>query len=161
MSTAVGVRTAKHLMKTDVVTVPRGTTLRDAARLLEEEHVHGAPVIDPSGAVLGVVSGTDLAAAITEETVSHAPRPTVAYGGAESVPWAEVDPDDTVENVMSATVISAAPDTTAGALGALMARERVHRVLILEDGDLAGIVSATDLLPCLAEYETALEVSDV
>jgi len=156
MNTDIGIRSARDLMKTDVITVRVGTTLRDAAQILSEEHVHGVPVVDLTGAVVGVLSGTDLATAMTEEISPHAPAPAVDYGDTDRFPVVDVDPDQTVEHVMSTDVISAGPTATAGDLAAIMGAQEVHRVLILDDGALLGIVSTTDLLPCLAEYENTL-----
>lgn len=149
---------AKDVMSTEVVTVRAGTTLREAARILEEEQVHGVPVLDAAKNILGVLSGTDLANALTEEVDPRAPRPPrgVDWGDVGSSPLVDADPDETVENVMTTRVVHAAPDATVGALAKLMAREKVHRVLITEGKALRGIVSATDLLGCLVQYEAAL-----
>ncbi|MFG0317515.1 MAG: CBS domain-containing protein [Planctomycetota bacterium JB042] len=146
-------------MNEKVVTVRAGTTLREAARLLEEERVHGVPVLDAAKNVVGVLSGTDLAGALTAEVDPRAPRPegSVDWLEAEAAPLVDADPDETVENVMTTRIVHAAPDATVGAIARLMGREKVHRVLITEGKTLRGIVSATDLLDCLVKYEKALE----
>jgi CBS domain-containing protein len=51
--------TAEDLMSRDVVRLPRGMPLREAARLLIERHVGGAPVVDGRGKCIGVLSATD------------------------------------------------------------------------------------------------------
>jgi CBS-domain-containing membrane protein len=51
--------TADDLMTRDVVRVPEGMSLRDAARLLLRNHVGGAPVVDAQGRCVGVVSAID------------------------------------------------------------------------------------------------------
>ncbi len=150
---------ARDVMNENVVTVRAGTTLREAARILEEERVHGVPVLDAAKNIVGVLSGTDLAGALTAEVDPRAPRPSdsVDWMEAEAAPLVDADPDETVENVMTTRVVHAAPDATVGAVARLMSREKVHRVLITEGKTLRGIVSATDLLDCLAKYEKALE----
>jgi CBS domain-containing protein len=49
----------RDIMTTDVITVSPETTLREAMELFAKRHVSGAPVV-AGGAVLGVVSSTDL-----------------------------------------------------------------------------------------------------
>jgi CBS domain-containing protein len=52
-----------ELMRREVVTVPPGASLKDAARLLVEKRISGMPVVDDAGGVLGVLSETDIVAA--------------------------------------------------------------------------------------------------
>src|SRR5262245_46351255 len=51
--------TATDLMSRDLVTIPRGMSLRAAAHLLSEAQVSGAPVVDETGRCVGVLSATD------------------------------------------------------------------------------------------------------
>src|SRR5436190_21926771 len=51
--------TAADLMSRDVTTVPCHLSLRQAAHLLAQARVTGAPVIDALGACVGVISATD------------------------------------------------------------------------------------------------------
>lgn len=50
---------AADLMSRDVVTVPEGMSLRAAARLLFQNQISGAPVVDASGRCTGVLSAAD------------------------------------------------------------------------------------------------------
>jgi CBS domain-containing protein len=51
--------TAGDLMTRDVLTIHQDTLMRDAARLLHEAQVSGAPVVDEHGTCVGVLSATD------------------------------------------------------------------------------------------------------
>lgn len=53
--------TAADLMTADVITLNAGMPLRDAARTLVRAGVHGAPVSDGDGRLIGVLSVSDLA----------------------------------------------------------------------------------------------------
>jgi CBS domain-containing protein len=50
----------RDVMTSEVATVPFGTTLKEVARILAERRISGVPVVDESGAVLGVVSEADI-----------------------------------------------------------------------------------------------------
>lgn len=153
-------KTAKDLMKTALVTIRQSAGLEELAVLMDEENVHGVPVLDEYGKPVGVVSRTDLAATLAEDTDPRAPAYRsaleVEMGDAEAVPYANIDPDLRVKDIMSTRLVKAAPDATVGALARQMLREKVHRVLIAEGEKLLGIVSSTDLLSCLSDYEKAL-----
>src|SRR5512132_1445511 len=50
----------EDVMTRDVVTVPPGASLKEAARLLVEHRISGLPVVDNESHVLGVISEADL-----------------------------------------------------------------------------------------------------
>jgi len=158
-------RTAADLMQKNVITASAAMSLRDLALLLEEEGIHGLPVVDSAGDPIGVVSLTDLATAITSETDQLTPkRPYYSVMDEEidldegySAPDVDVDVDLTVGDIMSTHIVKAGVDATAGELAKLMSEQRVHRVLITDGDRLVGIVSSTDVLSCTHEYEQALK----
>ena len=47
-------------MKTDLVTIRGSGTVREASKLLRDGTFHSLPVIDDDGALLGIVTSTDL-----------------------------------------------------------------------------------------------------
>jgi CBS domain-containing protein len=72
--------TAKDLMTDAVVTLPEAMSLREAARLLAEAAVHGAPVVDAEGRCVGVLSVSDLARWALQQADPPAARPrTCSY----------------------------------------------------------------------------------
>ena len=52
--------TAKDIMTRDVVCVRTGTNLRELEKIFLEKGISGAPVIDDSGNLVGVISLKDL-----------------------------------------------------------------------------------------------------
>lgn len=159
------IRKAADLMQKDVITATANMTLHDLAVLMEEEGIHGLPVVDSAGDPIGVVSRSDLASSITTESGSLTPErqyyavydEDIDLDEGYSPPDVEVDGDMTVGDIMSTHIVKAGVNATAGELGGLMSRERVHRVLITEGPKLVGIVSSSDVLKCLAEYEKTLK----
>jgi CBS domain-containing protein len=59
--------------------------------------------------------------------------------------------EHTVAEAMSRRVVSVKPGTSAEAAARLMSRLGIHRLLVLEDGRLAGILSAMDLVRAVAD----------
>src|SRR5512136_1570585 len=52
--------TAGDVMTREVITVKRETTIRDLAELFARHRISSAPVVDDSGAMIGIVTETDL-----------------------------------------------------------------------------------------------------
>ena len=71
--------TVREIMRTELVTVVPDMSVHDLARLLADNQISGAPVVDVDGEVLGVVSMTDvIRLAASEADIHVAPRPLVA-----------------------------------------------------------------------------------
>src|SRR6516165_4771835 len=66
--------TAADLMNPDVIPLPEGMPLRDAARLLLRNQIGGAPVVDGQGKCVGVFSAIDFLR--LSEVRADATRPT-------------------------------------------------------------------------------------
>lgn len=120
---------ARELMEKDVITIAPETPLSEVQRLFAEDEIHGAPVVDEDGAVVGVISTQD----VLRVGLDYADR----LG------------DLTAADAMTKDLVSAPPTTTAIDLAATMYRQRVHRILIVEDKALVGIVTTFDLLRAL------------
>jgi CBS domain-containing protein len=67
--------TAGDAMSRAVVTVPHDLLLREAARRLADAGVHGAPVVDGAGRLVGVLSVTDLARWAADQSAAPAGGP--------------------------------------------------------------------------------------
>ncbi|GMV06314.1 MAG: CBS domain-containing protein [Gemmatimonadota bacterium] len=63
--------TVRDIMNSKVVTVTPDTTVRQLARILADEEISGAPVVDGNGSLLGVVSATDVVRLAAEDAEIH------------------------------------------------------------------------------------------
>jgi CBS domain-containing protein len=60
--------TVRDIMQTNVTTVAPRTTVRELTRLLADHGISGVPVVTASGAVVGVVSSTDIVRLAADES---------------------------------------------------------------------------------------------
>jgi len=88
--------TVRDVMQTDVVTVSTDTTARYLARLLADEEISGVPVLNGSGALVGVVSSTDLVRLAAEDTGLQL-RPTGVAMGIDTIRDPDVDEEEMEE----------------------------------------------------------------
>ncbi len=134
-----------EIMTRDVVTVSPETPLRDVARLLADSRISGVPVVDTTGACIGVVSEGDLLA-------KHVSRP-MGRGPFDWIFGELHDPDEarrraatTAREAMSSPVVTIKADCAVRDAAALMVDRDVNRLPVMSDGKVVGIVSRADLV---------------
>lgn len=154
--------TAKDIMRTDVATLRPEDTLESAIDLFEELHISGAPVVDSSGELVGVLSASDIARFAREKGSARGAASEKLEQLDDELTEDEglFDVDDYSEELlgrervcdwMTAKVISARPDATLRDLCRVMSRESVHRVVIASGRKLAGLVTSFDVVRCVAD----------
>lgn len=127
----------RDVMSSNVLTIPFSCTLAEAATLLFERGVSGAPVLGSNGRILGVVSHTDLV-----NPRHHAA--VLDRASADNLAVAEA---------MTRVVFAVQPDDPLISAIRLMVDEKIHRVLVTDEhGKLAGIVVPMDILRELARH---------
>jgi CBS domain-containing protein len=162
----VTVKTAKDIMQTQVVSVGSDDPLPSVYRLFADEEISGAPVVDESGTVVGVVSIRDLIRATRDDQESSFVDSNYfrdgSFNAGASCLMSGDDFEGTlsqrvVSEVMTAGVIAVAPDTPVSEIAKTILSDRIHRVLVVErrrDKDaLVGLISLFDLVALLASDE--------
>jgi CBS domain-containing protein len=135
MKTAV-----KGVMTTRVIWVKRDATFREMAVALRENRISAFPVIDDDGKVVGVVSEADM---LTKQALAD---PGVLGGLLHHKDQAKAR-GVTAGDLMSAPVVTVAPEDTVEHAARLMYTHKVKRLPFIEgNGHLAGIISRADVL---------------
>ena len=130
---------ARDLMETDLITVSPETPVVDVHRLFVEDEIHGAPVVDDDLRVVGVVSALDLLRIVGERYDDFETRLA----------------DVTAGDAMTGALVAVSPDTTVAEIARLMRAQRIHRVLVIQDRELLGVITTFDLLAALEVSEPA------
>lgn len=145
--------TAAAIMTPDPVCAEPSTTIRQLARLLDDNDISGCPVIDHAGRVVGVVSKTDLIRRCSEGAgdippaylfeVITARGPADETGPASPIP----EPLVCVQDFMTPGAVTARPTTPIHEVAALMTTRGVHRVIVVDDDMYPlGMITALDVL---------------
>jgi CBS domain-containing protein len=151
-------------MRVVVSALAPDTSLAAASRLFVERHITGAPVVDASGRIVGVVSQTDLVAGprATSELEGRNAYYVVLHGRTV-LEGAVAEPNEgvrgVVEDVMTRHVIMVEPDAPLRDAVRTMVAERVHRVLVVHDRRLVGVITSMDVLRMLAPDAVRVETS--
>jgi len=172
--------TVGDIMRREVITIRRGASVGDLARLLDREEISGVPVVDPDGTVLGVISRSDLVRALARtpelgrerefwealgrelpmavdddpEAYFLAPEGTrLALPGSLALEGGALE-ETPVEDLMTPVAFSVPPDMSIRDLSAFLVRGGIHRALVVERGGLVGIVTTFDVLRHYAEMDS-------
>ena len=154
----MGQPTAEQFMTKSVVSVSPEASLLDVLRLFVEEDIHGAPVIDEAGDLVGVVTTSDLLRAEEEEhdtliAASDYLREILEFS-APDAPRDLTDFQDRlaqrrVADVMTNAYASVRADAPVADVARCLRENGIHRVWVERDGALCGVVSALDLMPVI------------
>jgi len=151
---------ARDVMVRDVITIGPRDTVAHAAKLIAQNDVSALPVIDDHGRLVGLISEGDLMNREEIGTEIHHPWwiEAVTPGAALAAEFAKSH-GKRVEEVMSENVITATEDTSLADIAALLERNRIKRVPIVQHGELVGIVSRSNLVQALASNAGASKAS--
>jgi CBS domain-containing protein len=141
---------AADLMTSFVVTVRPDATIQEAAQLMLQYRISGLPVTDKDGAVLGIITESDLLRRAETGTEKHHSRWVSLLAGPGRLAQEYVHTHGRrVGEVMTERVFTVTPQTPVSDLVALMENKRVKRLLVVDQGRLAGIVSRADVMAAL------------
>lgn len=151
---------AKDIMTSPVTTLTPGQEIMDAARILLERHINGAPVLDEDGMIVGVLTRDDL---ITQQkeiplpsyfVVLDALIPIKSLGQVERE--AEKIAATTVEHAMTADPVIVSPDTPLAEIAELMVDKKVHTIPVQDEtGELVGVIGKEDVLKTMVPGQKA------
>ena len=145
-------RTVSDTMTRQVLTVHPDTPFKQIAELLVGQGIDAVPVVDETGQVLGIVSGSDLTC--HEETA-----PTLGQyltHGRTTLTHARKARARTARELMSAPVRTIGPEAGVCEALAVMNRGGVGRLVVLEAGRLVGILARSDLLRVYTRSDEAI-----
>jgi CBS domain-containing protein len=118
------------IMTRSVLAIPPNTTLDEAHAMMREARIHHL-VVMKAGRVAGVLAQRDVDRAL----LARIPN--------DDDPWS-------VEELMSSRVVVGAPDMTVREAAGLLRGHAIGCLPIMDDKQLVGIVTTSDLLDLLA-----------
>jgi CBS domain-containing protein len=141
---------AKDIMTKDLITVSPDTEIAKAATLLLENHINGAPVVDASGKLTGILCQSDLI--YQQKKLSLPSFFTFLDGFIPLTSMKEIEKEikkvtaATVEQVMTPNPVTVQADTPVQDVASLMVEKRYHTVPVMEGDALVGILGKEDVL---------------
>jgi CBS-domain-containing membrane protein len=151
------------LMTRDVAVINCKSDVHELEKLLLEKRVHGLPVVNDDGILVGVISQTDLLAWHYNSGVDG-----VAFYDTSRL---QVDDEDSlaglrltdiqtapVEEVMSPLVHCIRADMPIAVAASAMVGQRIHRLVVVDETfRVQGVISALDILRAIPGVDELVE----
>jgi CBS domain-containing protein len=135
----------RDIMSHPVFTVRSTDPIEGAAALLADRGITAAPVVDPDGRLIGMVSEGDLLRdRVPDDPTAHL-RPMVSHHRPK-----------VVAEVMTRTVVTAWLDEDVSDVARTMLNRDVRSIPVLDGGRLVGIISRRDLLRTVVRTDEVL-----
>ncbi len=153
---------AKDLMSSDVITVREDLPIDELANFFLDQEITGAPVEGADGTVVGVVSVVDIARVKSEPSeeaweslaptyYDRAEDPRVGHEGVRV--FHVGDETKRVGEIMNDQLYSVGENASVSEIASAMLRNHVHRLLVIENNELVGVISTSDLLGLLIDKD--------
>ena len=132
---------AREVMTSPVISVTANTPIWDIAQLLLKNHISAVPILDYSGAPIGMVSEGDLIGRRNAQREWW--LALLAEGKSLSSDFLSElrRPERVAIEIMSKPVVTVGEDTDAAEIARLLTTYRIKRVPVVRDGRVVGIVS--------------------
>jgi CBS domain-containing protein len=122
-------------MSSSVLTIGPDHTLREAARRMSQKHVGAAVVLDGDTSGIGILTERDV---------------LVSIGDGQ-------DPDqERVSDHLTGDLVFATPDWSLEAAAEAMVRGGFRHLIVLDDGEVSGMLSVRDIVRCWSHAPAAL-----
>jgi CBS domain-containing protein len=140
-------------MTTDLITVSPDMEISAAAKILLENRINGAPVVDDGDNLVGILCQSDLVA-----QQKKLPIPTLFTfldGIFQLTSTKQIEKQVRkiaalkVSDAMSPGPVSVKPDTGIEAVAALMVDNSFHTLPVIENNRLVGVIGKEDILRTL------------
>jgi len=113
-------------MTRKVATIRPEAGAQEAAQLLDEKRISGAPVVDAESKIIGIITEADIISKVNRDGLC-------------------------VADIMSHDVIAISEETPVSEIAALLTERKIKRVPVVCDGKLVGIVSRADIVHAVAQ----------
>lgn len=142
--------TAKQIMTREIITVGMELAVSELAALFWKNRIGGAPVVDESGKLLGIVTESDL---IDQSKKVHIPTiMTILDSMIFLENPAKLDREikkmtgTKVKDIYSTKVTTVNEDTPMSEIATIMADRKLHTLPVVDGDRLVGVIGKADII---------------
>ena len=144
---------AKDIMTRNVITASPDTTVEELGRLFLGKDVSGAPVVDKSMNLIGIVTENDL---ITTNKRVHIPTILRLFDAFIPLGTSRLESEikrmaaTTVGDICTKDVVTVDEEASIEDIATIMTEEKIHLLPVLREGKLVGIIGKKDVIKGIA-----------
>jgi CBS domain-containing protein len=147
----------QDVIQRDVITVTPDLSYAEVARILHDNKISGAPVVDDDGALLGIISEKDLLRVLYPRYGSYYEGPEMYTDFEERENKICEIKENKITHFMTTDIVMISLETPIMKIGGLMLAKGVHRLPVVENGILIGIVTRGDIFKTILKDQLGLE----
>jgi CBS domain-containing protein len=117
-----------HFMTTNIKSIQADSSIKKASQIMYEKHIPSL-LVEENNNIVGIITYRDIAIALA------------IY---------ENKPISQIKEIMSSPVISVNSDSSILNAVEIMIEKRIHELPVIDDGNIRGIISSTDLIVLLS-----------
>ncbi|MCA8975139.1 MAG: CBS domain-containing protein [Planctomycetes bacterium] len=143
---------AADVMQRELVTVQASDSIEEVERIIADAKVSGVPVIGDGGRIIGILSTSDLVSRYAADDDHESPHFDTADED-EDDELVDYEPDSNrvcAADVMTPEIQSIPSSTPLREVARRMADGEIHRLLVVDQGRLVGLVSTLDVIRAIA-----------
>jgi CBS domain-containing protein len=126
------------IMTSDVITLNHTDNLDTAEQLFKSNNIRHIPVVSGTS-IIGMLSLTDLLRISFADAAHGGDIDTTVYNMF------------TIEQVMAKNIVSVSSDATIREAAEILSKKEFHALPVVNNGELAGIVTTTDMINYLLD----------
>jgi CBS domain-containing protein len=135
----------KNVFRPEVITINVNSSFEEAVAILYKNKISGVPVVDDDGKIVGILSEKDLFKVLYPYETSFALNPEMYLDFESRENKVDDIKNKKISEFMSKNVIVVDVEMPLLKAGGLMLARGIHRLPVLENGKLVGIVSRSDI----------------
>lgn len=117
-----------HFMTTNIKSIQADSSIKKTSQIMYEKHIPSL-LVEENNNIVGIITYRDIAIALA------------IY---------ENKPISQIKEIMSSPVISVNSDSSILNAVEIMIEKRIHELPVIDDGNIRGIISSTDLIVLLS-----------
>ena len=145
-----------EVMTKEAVTVNPAMSVHDIARLFVEKNISGAPVLDASGALVGIVLEEGV---IFQDKKVHLPTFLSLAVGFVTLGAHRLEEEIkkisaiSVKDIMQTDFVTVSPQTQLTDAATVMIEKNAYYLPVVEDAQLVGVLTKKDIVRAIAQGE--------
>jgi CBS domain-containing protein len=154
--------TARDIMNPEVIVAKERMTIQELANFLTANMITGAPVVNDTGKLVGVVSETDIVRSGARQDSALKEKREASYylrGWEDRFDEDELGEFHVIEgeglevrDIMTPLIFKVSEDASIGEMADTMIGGRIHRLIVTRDDRVVGIVTTLDMLKAIRNF---------
>ena len=138
---------AASIMRSPALCVPESTSLCQVVSFLGQHKISGAPVLDDSGKISGVISEKDILRSVGLDGMTHSMQLIGCSGDSSPLVLAKSQNEKPVREIMTRPAVSVFENSVLGEVLDIFKKQSINRIPVVNTAQIpTGIITRNDII---------------